>query len=151
MKKFSDFTWIFRYLLVSICGFYLRKKIFLKKVLKEANQTWFNFSDKTFNSLCSNLCGEIPERYTNIKDLWLTTFDFFVNDACEREQKQHPNRSIIPVDILEIVEIKPETYKVNIIKCGDRNKKKSRNKEYSILKSYTVTVTRAEVEEELWK
>lgn len=140
MKILSQLQWIGKYLWISIWGFNLRKKIFLRMLLREANQKWFGLSEKSFIGLCNDLSWEITERYAEMKNVRVTTFGFFQEEAVRREGKKGERRKMIPVGVLEIKEMTNDTYRVTLFDEKD-----------NILLTYQRKVSPSEIEKLIWK
>ena len=142
---------IYRYVQIACIGNRLRKKIFLKKLLRRANQHWFAFSENAFNMLCKELALTIPGNYSSVSNLSFEHFSHFQKRACYRSNKSK-NLSLIFIDLLKVTPSSSDynTYHVELLSMNlnyDRNNPKS--EKYKVRMCYDVAVPFSEIEEEL--
>ena len=141
---------IYRCVQIAFIGNRLRKKIFLKKLLRRANQHWFSFTEKAFDLMCKELALAIPGNYSRISNLAFDQFSHYQKRGSYRSNKSNLNP--IFIDLLRISPCPTDynTYKVELLSVNLNYDLNDPNSEkYKVRLCYDVAVPFSEIEEEL--
>lgn len=142
---------IYRCVQIACIGNRLRKKIFLKRLLRRANQHWFSFTENAFDLMCKELALAIPGDYSRISNLSFDQFSHYQKRGSYRSNKSK-NLSLIFIDLLRISPSPTDynTYQVELLSVNlnyDRNDPNS--EKYKVCLCYSVVVPFSEIEGEL--